>query len=141
MQPTQFGIHIKTKDFSKSLDFYLKLGFQPVFVYGPPNFLQQFTEVASAPERYRGISFNINNAILELGEDHVAIKKEVFQERIPSSKVSAMVDVASVAEVRQICEQNNFEIAKTEVDYPWGTRELVVRDPDGFILVFRQKLN
>lgn len=140
MYPSRFGIHIKTKNFGSSLDFYTKLGFEPVFAYGPAEFLKVYTGVPNAPEKYRGISFAIGDAILELGEDHIAIKKEVFQEVIKSSKVSAMVDVESVAEIRKVCETNKFEIAKAEVDYPWGTRELVVRDPDGFIIVFREKL-
>jgi len=75
---------------------------------------------------------------VELGEDHIAIKKEVFKEEVKSSKVSAMLDVDSLKEIRKICEENNFEIAKSEVTYSWGTKELVVRDPDGFILVFRE---
>lgn len=52
-----------------------------------------------------------------------------------------MIDVVSVLEVRKICERFNYDIAKPEVDYPWRTRELVVRDPDGFILVFRESNN
>lgn len=140
MNPTKFGIHIKVKNFDKSLRFYLSFGFKPIFAYGPKSFVDGFAVIGTAPEKYRGITFAIGDALLEIGEDHIAIKPDVFKEEIKSSKVSAMIDVESVAEVRLICEKNNFEIAKNEVDYPWGTRELVVRDPDGFILVFREKI-
>ncbi len=140
MEPTKFGIHIKTKDFDKSLHFYLNFGFKPVFVYGPSSFTINF-DTPNAAEKYRGITFDINGAMLELGEDHIAIKRQVFEETISSSKVSAMIDVNTLSSVRKICEEHNFEIAKSEVEYPWGTRELVVRDPDGFILVFRESIN
>lgn len=138
MQPNKFGIHIKTKDFDKSLNFYLSFGFKPVFAYGPENFVKKFSNIGTASEKYRGITFEINGAMFELGEDHIAVKKEVFMETITSSKVSAMIDVDSLKEVRDICEKNSFVITKEEVEYPWGTKELVVRDPDGFILVFRE---
>ncbi len=138
MKPNKFGIHIKTKDFDSSLNFYLKFGFQPIFAYGNDEYLKQFNDIGTAPEKYRGVTFEIGNALLELGEDHIAIKKEVFKEEVKSSKVSAMLDVDSLKEIRKICEENNFEIAKSEVTYSWGTKELVVRDPDGFILVFRE---
>lgn len=140
MNLTKFGIHIKVKNFDKSLHFYSSFGFKPIFAYGPKSFVGNFAEIGTAPEKYRGVTFAIGDALFEIGEDHIAIKPEVFKEEIKSSKVSAMIDVDSVAEVRSICEKNNFEIAKNEVDYPWGTRELVVRDPDGFILVFREKI-
>jgi catechol 2,3-dioxygenase-like lactoylglutathione lyase family enzyme len=138
MKPLVFGIHLKVRDFEASLNFYTKFGFIPTFAYGPKDFCTQFTGISTAAEKYRGITFAIGNALLELGEDHIAIKPEVFQERITSSKVSAMVDVSSLLEVRKICELNDFEITKPETSYPWGMRELVIRDPDGFILVFRE---
>lgn len=137
--PKQFGIHIKVKDFDRSCEFYTEFGFKPGFAYGPKEFTKQFS-CPVALEKYRGVSFGIGDAIFELGEDHIAVKREVFNQEITSSKVSAMVDVDSVAKIREICEKNDFEIAKAEVDYPWGTRELVVRDPDGFILVFRERI-
>lgn len=138
MNLKKFGIHIKTKNFDASLKFYQKFGLVPIFVYGPESFLNKFNGVHHAKEEYRGITFELGAALLELGEDHIAIKKEVFQEKIASSKVSAMIDVANLDTVREICLANEFEIAKEEVEYPWGTKELVVRDPDGFILVFRE---
>lgn len=135
---SRLGIHIKVKDFEKSYKFYKAFGFEEEFAYGPEDFIKDF-DFPKAPENYRGVTFNLGNAMLEIGEDHVAIKPEVFKESIKSSKVSAMVDVNSVDEVVKICNQNNFDIAKEPRTFPWGTREVVVRDPDGFILVFREK--
>lgn len=137
MKPNKFGIHIKCKDFKKSLEFYLNFGFESIFAYGDKGFTSQFNH-ATAEEKYCGVTFQISNALLEIAESHIAVKPEVFKESITSSKISAMIDVDSVSEVRKTCKKFNYEIAKAEVDYPWGTRELVVRDPDRFILVFRE---
>lgn len=137
-----FGIHLKVADFDKSYKFYKDFGLKEIFAYGTEDFTAKIAKqgIPTAPERYRGVSFDINHAVLELGENHIAIKPEVFKERISSSKVSAMLDVDSVAEVEKICQKNSYEIAVAARDFPWGTRELVVRDPDGFILVFREFL-
>lgn len=137
MRLSKLGVHIKCKDFAKSLDFYLAFGFKPIFLYGSEEFRKRFDKVSSAPEKYNGITFEIGNALFEIAEAHVAVKPEVFREYIKSSKISAMIDVNDLSEVRRICEENAYEIAKDEVHYPWGTTELVVKDPDGFILVFR----
>jgi uncharacterized glyoxalase superfamily protein PhnB len=138
MKLNKLGVHIKVKDFERSLKFYLAFEFKPIFIYGSSELLNQFSDISQASEKYNGITFEVGNALLEIANGHVAIKSEVFQEVINSSKISLMIDVDSVAEVRKICEENDFEIAKAEVDYPWGTREIVVRDPDGVILVFRE---
>lgn len=137
--PTQFGVHIKVRDFDKSFEFYSSLGFSLAFAYGPKSFTNKLS-CSTASESYRGVTFQIGDALFEIGEDHPAVKPEVFQSEINTSKVSAMIDVDSVQTVREICEANDYEIAKAEVDYPWGTREIVVRDPDGFILVFRERI-
>jgi hypothetical protein len=48
-----------------------------------------------------------------------------------------MIDTDSVEKIVEICNKNDFEIAVEPKDYDWGTREVVLRDPDGFIIVFR----
>ncbi|MBL8014853.1 MAG: VOC family protein [Candidatus Doudnabacteria bacterium] len=135
----KLGTHLKVKDFFKSLDFYLKLGFKPVFAYGDEQYLAKYAQnIPHAAERYRGMTFEIGGGPFEIADGHVAVKPDVFKLRIESSKVSAMIDVDSIEKIINICERNGFEIAKGRVKYPWGTEELVVRDPDGFIIVFRE---
>ena len=92
----------------------------------------------TALEKYRGVVFEIGDTILEIGEDHIAIKPEVFKKRISSSKISAMIDVDSLARMMDICKKNNIKISVSPKKFPWGTRELVIKDPDGFVLVFRE---
>ncbi len=138
---SKLGIHIKTADIKKSYPFYKAFGFKAIFAYGKPGWLTMlktdFPELPTAPEEYNGVTFELNNTEFELGEGHVAVKPEVFKERIHSSKVSAMID-APVDEVVKICNENNFEIAAKPRIFHWGKREVVVKDPDGFILVFRE---
>jgi hypothetical protein len=51
-----------------------------------------------------------------------------------------MIDVNSVAQVERICNENGFRISVPIKEYPWGAKEIVLKDPDGFVLVFREFL-
>jgi catechol 2,3-dioxygenase-like lactoylglutathione lyase family enzyme len=137
--PTKIGVHIKCQSIEKSLQFYLALGFNPVFAYGSDEFRAQFS-FPTAPEKYQGVSFAIGDALFEIADGHVAVKPEVFGQSVSSSKVSAYFDIASVDQFVTTCRQNNINILVEPRIFPWGTREVVVKDPDGFILVFREVL-
>jgi catechol 2,3-dioxygenase-like lactoylglutathione lyase family enzyme len=128
------GIHLKVSDFAKSRAFYEALGFQPNFEYGPGLELTKRT----APENYRGVTFAIDDdtAFFEIADGHLAVKPEVFKEHISSSKVSLMVQVDSLEEITDRAKKAGIPLAKEPVNYHWGTTEIVIRDPDGFILVF-----
>lgn len=142
---TKFGIHLKVKDIYKSFDFYSSFKLKPVFAYGRKEWINMlsklYPELPHAVEKYEGVTFEINNALFEIANGHVAVKNEVFKQDITSSKVSAMIDTESVDKIVEISKEKGFEIAKEPVKYPWGTREVVVKDPDGFILVFREFWN
>lgn len=138
---TQFGVHIKVKDINRSLSFYLKFGFKPNFAFGVKKFLKQFSDkLPKVVEEYNGVSFDISGAMFEIADGHMAVKPEVFRETIRSSKLSAMIHVDSVHAVVETCKKNKYQIIVDPKVFPWGTREVVVRDPDGFILVFIEKL-
>ncbi len=141
MKCKKFGIHIKVKNFDKSYKFYKYLGFKEIFAYGPKKFTEKLPKsINPAPEKYRGVTFEIGNALLEIGEDHIAVKKEVFRETVKSSKVSAMIDVDSIDKLIAQCKKCEIEIAVPPKTFPWGTREVVIKDPDGFVLVFRENV-
>jgi catechol 2,3-dioxygenase-like lactoylglutathione lyase family enzyme len=133
---TGFGTHIKVADMAKSREFYVSLGFIPVFAYGSEEFRASLPEgLASAPEKYQGMTFNIGESgVLEIAEDHIAIKdKNVSKEVITSPKVSAMVKVESVTPL--------FTNPLVNIKFPvrhyyWGTIEVALRDPDGYVLLF-----
>ncbi len=137
----KFGIHLKVKNIVKSLSFYQALGLKPCFAYGDKKFLKQFNnKIPTAQELYRGVSFDINGATLEIADGHLAVKSEVFKETINSSKVSAMINVPSLEKIEAICQSHSFNISVLPKIYPWGTREMVVKDPDRFVLVFIEKI-
>lgn len=120
-------MHIKVADFEKSKLFYTQLGFKKVFEYGPGT---------SIPEDYSGIVFEHGGCKLELADGHRAVKKEVFTEKLRSSKISLMIQVNSLKKVIDICRKYSITIAVPPRHYYWGTLELVIKDPDGTVLVF-----
>ena len=97
-------------------------------------------DIPTAPKKYRGVVFKIGETLFEIADGHLAVKNEVFQEKINSSKISAMLQVKSIQEIIEISNQHSFSIASPPRIFPWGTKEVVVKDPDGFILVFIEKL-
>lgn len=137
--PTRMGVHVKCASIEKSLNFYLALGFNPIFAYGAPEFTKQFA-CPTALEKYSGVTFEIGNGLFEIADGHVAVKQEVFGQPVLSSKVSTMFDVASVDDFVSHCEKKGIVIAIAPRVFPWGTKEVVLKDPDGFVLVFREFL-
>lgn len=132
---TGIGIHIKVKDILKSRQFYEDLGFVPVFGYGDDAFRATLPEgCASAPERYHGVTYNLSDTSqLEIADGHIAVRKDVFGESISSPKVSGMVKVASLVPIAdKLKSLTTFPVRK----YYWGTIEVAVKDPDGFVLIF-----
>jgi predicted lactoylglutathione lyase len=121
------GVHIKVKDFEKSVIFYEALGFNKVFEYGPGK------EVV---EDYSGIVFDVGGTNLEIADGHRAVKQEVFKEEVKSSKISLMVGVKSLKNVIEVCNKEYIDIAVGPRHYYWGKLELVLKDPDGTVLVF-----
>lgn len=133
---TGLGTHIKVSNMAKSREFYESLGFKPVFAYGDEKFRASLPkDLPSAPEKYRGMTFQIGeNAKLEIADGHIAVKdKGAFSEVIKSPKISAMVNVETVVPL--------FSNPLVDIKFPvrhyyWGSIEVVLRDPDGYVLVF-----
>ncbi len=122
-----FGVHIKVKNFKKSHDFYKALGFKKTFEYGPTLVVK---------EQYRGAVFAWRDATIEIADGHRAVKPEIFQETILSSKVSLMIHIESISQFLKRCKKNDIELAVGPRHFYWGTIEVVVKDPDGLVLVF-----
>ena len=51
-----------------------------------------------------------------------------------------MIDVESVEDVKKVAQVKDYQIAADIREFYWGTREIVLRDPDGVIVVFREKI-
>ncbi|HUD07347.1 MAG TPA: VOC family protein [Candidatus Saccharimonadales bacterium] len=132
---TDLGIHIKVKDIVKSREFYEGLGFVPVFGYGDDAFRATLPDgCGSASERYHGVTYNLTETSqLEIADGHIAVKPETFGEEIASAKISGMVKVKSLLPlVDKLKSYMKYPVKK----YYWGTIEIAVRDPDGFVLIF-----
>ena len=121
------GVHIKVKDFAKSVKFYEDLGFEEVFCYGPDK---------NVVEDYSGVVFDVGGTMLEIANGHRAVKAKTFEERVKSSKISLMIGVKRLSDVLQVCKEAQINIAVEPRHYYWGKLELVVKDPDGVVLVF-----
>jgi uncharacterized glyoxalase superfamily protein PhnB len=139
ISPQKLGVHIKCSDIYNSLKFYRSLGFNEVFAYGSGDFLEEISkDIATVSENYNGVSFEIGGAVLEIADGHLAVKPGVFEEKIKSSKLSLFFDIESLSELQEACEKNNIKISVPPKHYHWGSTELVVKDPDGVVLVFRE---
>ncbi len=137
----QFGIHLKVRDINRSLSFYKLFGFNEIFGLGSEEFLGKLhPSIPKVAENYNGVVFEIGNALFEIADGHVAVKKEVFQEVVPNSKLSAMIYVDSVEHIDKVCRKNKIHISVPIRKYHWGTKEVVIKDPDGFVLVFIERL-
>ena len=126
------GTHIKVKDFAKSLKFYEGFGFEKIFEYGPDK---------EVKEAYSGATFACGTAKLEIADGHRAVKPEVFQESVRSSKISLMIEVDSLEEIIDRAKKMGLEPTTPVRHYYWGKIEVVYRDPDGVIVVFTQPYN
>lgn len=121
------GIHIKAGDFKKSSTFYENLGFQKIFEYGPNK---------KVKESYNGVVYEHGGCKLEIADGHRAVKPSTFNEKVRSSKISLMINVDSIARIIRRCEAHNIPLAVSPRHYYWGTLEVVIKDPDGVVLVF-----
>lgn len=135
---TSIGTHIKVSNFVKSKAFYEALGFKKVFEYGPDKTFEKDAKgnLISATESYHGATFQHGGCKLEIADGHRAVKPEVFQEHIASSKISLMITINSMSEFINTCQKANISLAVNPRHYYWGTLEAVVKDPDGVVLVF-----
>lgn len=121
------GTHIKVNNFEKSLKFYTLLGFTKVFEYGPDK---------SVKEDYNGIVFEHGGGKIEIADGHRAVKPEIFKQTVPSSKISLMIETDDIEDIISRCSVNGIELAVGPRHYYWGKLEVVVKDPDGTVLVF-----
>lgn len=132
---TNFGVHLKVTDVQRSRRFYESLGFVPEFGFGDDEFRASLPEGCGfSPEGYRGVIYRpAAGAEFEIAEGHPAVRPGVFAELIPSSKISLMVRVESLV---PLLRDRDLDMVAPVRHYYWGSIEAVMRDPDGFIVVF-----
>lgn len=132
------GVHIKVANFAKSKAFYEALGFGKAFEYGPDKTFEKDPQgnLLSAPEVYRGMVFQHGGGKLEIAGGHRAVKPAVFKERVSTSKLSLMINAERIGDLIARCKKASIPLAVGPRHYYWGTLEVVVKDPDGVVLVF-----
>jgi hypothetical protein len=108
------------------------LGFPKIIEFGPDG-------EHEAP--LRGIIYGFGDVLFEISEGHIAVKPKVFEQEISSSKISMMINVESLIPVLDACEQNSISIAVEPRKFPWGQFGVVLKDPDGFVLVFLSEVS
>jgi catechol 2,3-dioxygenase-like lactoylglutathione lyase family enzyme len=119
MTITALSVNIKVVDLARSRAFYEAFGFQQLGAFEG------------------GVIYGVGGvALLELNARHPAVAAEVFQTRITTAKTSLMVHVPSLLPVLTAAEQAGIPLAVPPRRFPWKTIEVVVRDPDGFVVVF-----
>lgn len=134
MKPTSIGVHIKVRDIYASKKFYDSLGLKAVFAMGTEEYRARLEDgIESVPEAYNGLVYDVNGAKFEIADGHIGIKnQDVFQDVVPTEKVSAMINVESLV---PLFSNPLVDLRFPVRQYYWGTVEAAFRDPDGFVVV------
>jgi len=138
------GVHVKVSDIGNSRDFYEGvLDLIPVFGYGDDEFRKTLPEaipsvtgdgLPGAPERYRGVTYEPTpQSPLEIADGHIAVPDpNVFKTPMPGPKITAMLRAESLIPiVRDKGVRPKFPVRH----YYWGTIEIALKDPDGFVII------
>lgn len=119
------AILLFVSDIKKSADFYRELGFE----VNLPN-----DRMAEA---------KLNNFVLQLIDKNQVVQEPAFQKEAATEPkgmgVFIYVEVDDVD--KHFADLKSKNIKSTEPrDWPWGNREFVAKDPDGYKLVFYKRL-
>ena len=119
------ALTLYVKDPPASADFYEALGFI----------------VSKRAEKHSTIRINwFKIDLVSIGGEEKAEFKEDAAAEPKGSGIYIDCSVANVDEYYQGVLDKGFKPSSEPRDWPWGNREFVLRDPDGYKLVFFQKL-
>jgi len=119
------GMTIYVNDLPKTAKFYQDLGFTKV----------------SADEKFA--RFRLKRFIIDFVAASKEEKEEFKEEASSQNKGAGVYFTISVDNVDETYEElikKRFKPSTKPRDWPWGSREFVLRDPDRYKLVFSQKL-
>ncbi len=118
------GIVCYVKDIEKTAEFYTSLG---------------FTKEKHEPDH---LSIRLNWFWIDFHPQDKEDKLEFQKEATLANKGAGMFLYISVEDVDTFYEDviaKGLNPSSTPRDWPWGNREFVLRDPDGYKLVFFKK--
>lgn len=119
------GFVCYVRNLAKTADFYERLGFRP------------------GKQQEGRMTCYINWFAVEFvesaAEDKESFKKEANLEN-KRAGLFVNISVDNVDEFHNGLIAKGFEPSSEPRDWPWGRREFVLRDPDGYKLVFFQKI-
>jgi catechol 2,3-dioxygenase-like lactoylglutathione lyase family enzyme len=119
------GLLCYVKDLNLTSKFYEDLGF-----------------LKSGGDEYH-ISFRLNwfslDFVLESKEEKEEFKEEANAEN-KGAGVYFYINVEKIDDFYKELVEKGFRPSSEPRDWPWGNREFVLRDPDGYKIVFFQKI-
>ncbi|MCL5970168.1 MAG: VOC family protein [Patescibacteria group bacterium] len=119
------GFVCYVKDLEKTAKFYKDLGF-----------------LQSARDENH-VSFRLNWFSIDFVDQDKEAKEEFKKEANAQNKGAGMfinISVESVDDFYKGVINKGLKPSSEPRDWPWGNREFVLRDPDGYKLVFFQKI-
>ena len=122
------GILLIVKDLNDTVEFYKKLGFI---------FKEHKAEYAKAYLNWFGVEF------VPLEKVEQSLFKKVSDTEGVENKGAGLfvhINVPNVDDFYNDVVAKRLSTSSEPRDFPWGRREFVIRDPDGYKIVFFQKL-
>ena len=121
------GILFLVKDLDKTAEFYEKLGF---------NFKTRTPEYATAYLNWFWMEF----VAQDKAEKSVFQKEADIDSEHKGAGLFVHISVQNVDEFYEAMLAKGLKPSSESQDFAWGRREFVIRDPDGYRLVFFQKI-
>lgn len=119
------GVICLVKNLQKSIEFYKALGFE---------FKKSVPDVSATAY--------LNWFWIELLLENRTVTSE-FKDDLKVTKRGAgqyvHISVENIDEYHKYLLANGIKPSSEPKDYPWGSREFVIQDPDGYKLVFFEK--
>ena len=122
------GIFCVVSDLEKTIEFYEKLGF---------DFKKRTADYATAYLNWFWIEFVVADKV-----EPTLFQKVADVENVENKGAGLFVHISveNIDEFHKAVIAKGMKPSSEPRDWPWGRREFVLRDPDGYKLAFFQKL-
>lgn len=107
-------------DLDKTFEFYQKLGFKPKNEKGM-------------------VKFRVNWFEVTLIDKKIAEIKKYAEAELKGLGMFVYIKVADVDNFYDFAVKKGIKPSSSPKDWPWGNREFVIKDPNGYALVFFNK--